>query len=79
MAEGRVARPEKETQAHLGGLSLALAVGTAEYLPREIYNVFINVTYIAIFFTVLVQGLSVGNVYRRLEKHKLARQKRAKQ
>ena len=62
-----------------GGLSLALAVGTAEYLPREIYNVFINVTYIAIFFTVLVQGLSVGNVYRRLEKHKLARQKRAKQ
>ena len=62
-----------------GGLSLALAVGTAEYLPRDIYNVFINVTYIAIFFTVLVQGLSVGNVYRRLEKHKLARQKRAKQ
>lgn len=62
-----------------GGLSLALAVGTAEYLPRDIYNVFINVTYIAIFFTVLVQGLSVGKVYRRLEKHKLARQKRAKQ
>ena len=43
-----------------------------------IYNIFINVTYAAIFFTVLVQGLSVGRVYRRLEAHKLARQMRAK-
>ena len=62
-----------------GGLSLALAVGTEEYLPHDIYNIFINVTYAAIFFTVLVQGLTVGGVYRRLEKHKLARQMRAKQ
>ena len=60
-------------------ISLALAVGTEEYLPHDIYNIFINVTYAAIFFTVLVQGLSVGRVYRRLEAHKLARQMRAKQ
>ncbi len=59
-----------------GGLSLALAVGTKEYLPHDIYVVFINVTYISIFFTVLVQGLTVGKVYVRLERKKLARQKR---
>ena len=61
-----------------GGLSLALAVGTEEYLPHDIYNVFINVTYAAIFFTVLVQGLTVGKVYRGLERHKLERQMRTK-
>lgn len=59
-----------------GGLSLALAMGTREYLSPAVYNIFINVTYISIFFTVLVQGLTVGRAYRELEKHKLARQKK---
>ncbi len=61
-----------------GGLSLALAMGTKEYLSPEVYDVFINVTYISIFFTVLVQGLTVGKVYKGLEKHKLERQKGAR-
>ncbi len=61
-----------------GGLSLALAMGTKEYLSPEVYDVFINVTYISIFFTVLVQGLTVGKVYKELEKHKLERQKGAR-
>ncbi|MCR5279939.1 MAG: sodium:proton antiporter [Lachnospiraceae bacterium] len=61
-----------------GGLSLALAMGTKEYLSPEIYNIFINVTYISIFFTVLIQGLTVGKVYMGLEKHKLNRQKKTK-
>ena len=61
-----------------GGLSLALAMGTKEYLSPEIYNVFINVTYISIFFTVLVQGLTVGKAYMALEKHKLGRQQKLK-
>ncbi|MCR4787363.1 MAG: sodium:proton antiporter [Lachnospiraceae bacterium] len=56
-----------------GGLSLALAMGTAEYLDPEIYRLFINVTYVTIFFTVLVQGLTIKNVYFRLEKHKADR------
>ncbi|MBO4609256.1 MAG: sodium:proton antiporter [Lachnospiraceae bacterium] len=56
-----------------GGLSLALAFGTKEFLPPDIYDIFINVTYITIFFTVLVQGLSVKNVYFALEKHKTKR------
>lgn len=56
-----------------GGLSLALAFGTKEYLPIEIYDIFINVTYVTIFFTVLVQGLTIKNVYFALEKHKAER------
>jgi len=56
-----------------GGLSLALAFGTKEFLPKDIYDIFINVTYVTIFFTVLVQGLTVKNVYFALEKHKTAR------
>jgi len=59
-----------------GGLSLALAIGTAEYLPRDIYNVFINVTYVTIFFTVLVQGLTIKKVYFALEDHKAKRKGR---
>ena len=57
-----------------GGLSLALAISTAEYLPEDVYDIFITVTYVTIFFTVLVQGLSVGKVYLALEKHKAERQ-----
>ncbi len=53
-----------------GGLSLALAMSTAEYLDPAIYDLFINVTYVTIFFTVLVQGLTIKNVYFKLEKHK---------
>ena len=56
-----------------GGLSLALALGTYAYLSPDVYDIFINVTYITIFFTVLVQGLSVKRVYFALEKHKAGR------
>ncbi|MBO4899291.1 MAG: sodium:proton antiporter [Lachnospiraceae bacterium] len=56
-----------------GGLSLALALQTGEFLAPDIYNLFINVTYVTIFFTVLVQGLTVKKVYFRLEEHKAAR------
>lgn len=56
-----------------GGLSMALAMSTKEFLSPEVYNVFINVTYVTIFFTVLVQGLTVKKVYFSLEKHKAER------
>lgn len=61
-----------------GGLSLALAFQTAEYLSDEVYSIFINVTYVTIFFTVLVQGLTVKRVYFALEKHKALRIKSQK-
>ncbi len=61
-----------------GGLSLALALETAEYLDGEIYKVFLNVAYVAIFFTVIVQGLTVKRAYLGLEKRKAARIKAAR-
>ncbi len=56
-----------------GGLSMALVLETAEYLPEDIYLIFSNVAYVTIFFTVLVQGLSVKKIYFALEKHKAER------
>ena len=46
-----------------GGLSLALALGTAEFLAADTYLIILNATYITIFFTVLVQGLTTKRVY----------------
>ena len=56
-----------------GGLSLALALETSEYLCSDVYQIFLNVAYVAIFFTVIVQGLTVKKVYLKLEKEKTAR------
>ena len=62
-----------------GGLSLALATETKAFLPEDIFIIFMNVTYITIFFTVLVQGLTVKKVYFALEKHKSARMMKNRQ
>ena len=51
-------------------------MSTAEFLKPDIYNLFINVTYVTIFFTVLVQGLTIKNVYFKLEEHKAERFRR---
>ena len=56
-----------------GGLSLALAMGTAEFLSNDIYLVFLNMAYITIFFTVIVQGLTTKAIYFKIEKHKATR------
>ena len=56
-----------------GGLSMALAMETAEYLPEAVSLIFNDVAYATIFFTVLVQGLTIRRVYFALEKHKAAR------
>ncbi|MBO4901426.1 MAG: sodium:proton antiporter [Lachnospiraceae bacterium] len=56
-----------------GGLSLALAIQTEAFLSPEVYRIFINVTYVTIFFSVLVQGLTIRKVYFKLEEHKAAR------
>ncbi len=59
-----------------GGLSLALAMSTKEFLNNETYLIMLNVTYITIFFTVVIQGLTVSKVYRMVEHHKAYRIKR---
>lgn len=56
-----------------GGLSLALAMSTAEFLAEETYFTVMNVTYITIFFTVIVQGLTIKSGYSMIEKHKARR------
>ncbi|MCR4584525.1 MAG: cation:proton antiporter [Lachnospiraceae bacterium] len=61
-----------------GGLSMALAFETAEYLPESVYQIFSNVAYFTIFFTVLVQGLTIKRVYFALEKRKAGRLSRGK-
>lgn len=56
-----------------GGLSLALALSTAEFLPQSSYNVLLIVTITTMYFTIVVQGLTMKNVFAIIEKHKADR------
>jgi CPA1 family monovalent cation:H+ antiporter len=48
-----------------GGLSVALALS----LPPDMYkDQFVSITYIVVVFSILVQGLTIGSLYRRLER-----------
>lgn len=58
-----------------GGLSLALALSTKEFLPPESYQVVLIVTSITMYFTIVVQGLTTKNVFAMVEKWKAARVK----
>lgn len=61
-----------------GGLSLAMAMSTKEFLAEEEYLCMLDAAYITILFTVIVQGLTMKKVYFALERHKAARiQKRS--
>ena len=51
-----------------GGLSLALAFTTKEFLLSNEYQLIINVVMITILFTTIVQGLIVSKVYEGIEK-----------
>ncbi|MBO4337935.1 MAG: hypothetical protein J5842_07655 [Lachnospiraceae bacterium] len=46
-----------------GGLSIALAMSTASYLNEEAYHVLLGCVYAIVFFTTVVQGLSMKKVY----------------
>ncbi len=50
-----------------GGLSVALAMSTREMLPEDVYFILLGGTYAIVFFTTIVQGLTMQNVYRRIE------------
>lgn len=56
-----------------GGLSLALAMSCAEFLAGEEYLIAVNLAYATIFFTTIVQGLTTGIVYKRIERCKSLR------
>ena len=51
-----------------GGLSVALAMSTKEMVPEEIYYIILGGTYAIVFFTTVVQGLTLKPVYNRIER-----------
>jgi CPA1 family monovalent cation:H+ antiporter len=52
-----------------GGLSVALAMSTKDLLPPDVYNVILGCTYAVVFFTTVVQGLTMQPVYKRISKN----------
>lgn len=51
-----------------GGLSIALAMSTKDILPEDIYFVILGCTYAVVFFTTVVQGLTMKSVYKRISR-----------
>lgn len=58
-----------------GGLSVALAMSTAEMLPEQTYYIILGCTYAIVFFTTVVQGLTMKPVYRRISRSVAAHKK----
>ena len=49
-----------------GGLSVALAMSAKEMVPAEVYYIILGGTYAIVFFTTVVQGLTLKPVYKRI-------------
>ena len=56
-----------------GGLSLALALSTKEFLPEESYFVVLIMTSVTMYFTIVVQGLTTKKVFAMVEGWKAKR------
>ncbi|MCD8216671.1 MAG: sodium:proton antiporter [Clostridiales bacterium] len=52
-----------------GGLSVALAMSTSSMLPETIYHIVLGGTYAIVFFTTVVQGMTMKPVYRHIERN----------
>lgn len=50
-----------------GGLCVALAMSTQELVSNDIYYIILGGTYAIVFFTTIVQGMTMPAVYRRIE------------
>ena len=51
-----------------GGLSVALAMSTKDMLPEDVYFVILGCTYAVVFFTTVIQGLTMKPVYQRISR-----------
>lgn len=51
-----------------GGLSVALAMSTKEMLPEQVYHIILGGTYAIVFFTTVIQGLTMKPVYSRISR-----------
>lgn len=50
-----------------GGLCLALAISTNSFIPENIYNYLLIVTFSIIAFTTVIQGLTIPYVYKKIQ------------
>ena len=55
-----------------GGLSVALAMSTKDILPENVYFIILGCTYAVVFFTTVIQGLTMKPVYNRISKNRAA-------
>ena len=51
-----------------GGLSIALAMSTREMVSADTYSIILGSTYAIVFFTTVIQGLTMKQVYQKIEK-----------
>ena len=51
-----------------GGLSVALAISTRSMLPDRTYYIILGSTYAIVFFTTIIQGLTMKPVYNRINR-----------
>ena len=51
-----------------GGLSVALAMSTREMISEDIYFIILGGTYAIVFFTTVIQGLTMKPVYQRIDR-----------
>jgi CPA1 family monovalent cation:H+ antiporter len=51
-----------------GGISIALALGLSDQMDRELFLV---ITYVIVVFSILIQGLTVGGLIKRVQKKEL--------
>ena len=51
-----------------GGLSVALAISTRPMLPEQTYYIVLGSTYAIVFFTTIIQGLTMRPVYKRISR-----------
>ena len=51
-----------------GGLSVALAMSTHGLVSQEVYHIILGGTYAIVFFTTIVQGMTMQTVYQRIQK-----------
>ena len=58
-----------------GGLSIALAMSTRELVSEDVYYIILGGAYAIVFFTTVVQGLTMKPVYNRINKSLAKRQK----
>jgi len=50
-----------------GGLCVALAMSTREMLPENVYSIVLGGTYAIVFFTTIIQGMTMKTVYMKIE------------